>query len=64
MYVRLLRDYRWYWKGSILKLPDAEALDLIVSRRAIKAREGDCMRSLIGPNHDKMVRKADRDKLK
>ena len=62
MFVRLIRDYRWYWKGSILELPRDEALDLIISHRAIKAHEGDCMRSLSGPNHDKMVRKSDRDK--
>lgn len=62
MHVRLLKDYRWYWKGSILELSDEEALGLIVSHRAIKAKRGDCMRSLSGPQHDKMVRKADKDK--
>jgi len=62
MYIRLLRDWHSYRKGSVLELPDTEALDLIVEHKAMRAREGDYMRNLGSPPMDKMVRKADRDK--
>jgi len=62
MYVRLLRDWHSYRKGSVLELPDTEGLELIVAHKAMRAREGDYMRNLGSPPMDKMVRKADRDK--
>lgn len=62
MYIRLIRDWHSYRKGSVLELPDTEGLELIVAHKAIKAREGDYMRNLGSPPMDKMVRKADRDK--
>jgi len=62
MWIRLIRDWNNYRKGSVLQLPDAEGLELIIAHKAIKAREGDYMRNLNAPPHDKMMRKADRDK--
>jgi len=56
MWVRLLRDYRNYRKGSVLEVPDTEGLELIIAHKAIKAHEGDYMRNLGSPPHDKMVR--------
>lgn len=62
MWVRLLRDYQNYRKGSVLDLPDKEAVELLASRGAARAREGDYMRNIGSPQMDKMMRKADRDK--
>lgn len=63
MWVRLKREYKGYWKGSVLDLPDDEALPLLSTGRATKAKSTDDMeRYLSGPPHDKMMRKADRQK--
>ena len=62
MWIRLIRDWNNYRKGSVLQLPDAEGFELIIAHKAIKAHEGDYMRNIGSPPMDKMVRKADRDK--
>ncbi|NVM21298.1 MAG: hypothetical protein HWN68_05915 [Desulfobacterales bacterium] len=62
MYIRLIRDWHSYRKGSVLELPDAEALDLIISHKAMKAREGDYMRNIGSPPHDKMLKEPRRAK--
>ena len=62
MWVRLLRDYRNYRKGSVLELPDEEAVELLASRRAAKAKEGDYMRSIGSPPRDKMMKEPRRAK--
>jgi hypothetical protein len=56
MWVRLLRDYRNYRKGSVLELDDIEAVELLASRGVARAKEGDYMRNISSPPHDKMVR--------
>jgi len=56
MWIRLTRDWNSYRKGSVLQLPDTEGFELIIAHKAIKAREGDYMRNLGSPPHDKMVR--------
>lgn len=62
MWVRLLKDYHNYCKGSVLELPDEEALELLISKKAIRAKKGDYMRYLGAPPHDKMIREAPRKK--
>ena len=62
MWIRLTRDWNNYRKGSILELPDTEALDLIVEHKAIKAHEGDYMRNLGSSPHDKMMKEPRRAK--
>ena len=64
MWVRLTREYRGYWKGSILNLPDDEAVDLIATRRAFRAKSTDYMRDFSSPPQDKMMRKSDKQKMK
>jgi len=62
MWIRLLKDYHNYRKGSVLELPDEEAVELLASRRAARAKEGDYMRDLGAPPRDKMMREAPRKK--
>lgn len=64
MWVRLLREWHWYRKGSVLALPDDEGLDLIVSHMAIKAQRGDCMKDFSKPPRDKMLGEAVKSKRK
>ncbi len=64
MWIRLIREWRWYWKGSILELPDDEALDLINTRKAIRAKSTDCMKDLSSPPRDKMMKRSDKQKQK
>ncbi len=42
-----------------MELPDDEALDLINTRKAIRAKSTDCMKDLSSPPRDKMMRKND-----
>jgi len=62
MWIRLIRDWNSYRKGSILELPDTEGLELIIAHKAIKAHEGDYMRNLGSPPMDKMMKEPRRAK--
>lgn len=62
MWIRLIRDWDSYRKGSVLQLPDSEGLELIVEHKAIKAHEGDYMRNLSSPKMDKMTKEPRRAK--
>lgn len=62
MWVRLKREWRGYWKGSVLNLPDDEALPLLSTNKAIRAKSTDYMKDLSSPPHDKMMRGSPREK--
>lgn len=63
MWIRLIKEWHSYRKGSVLELPDTEGLELIIAHKAIKAKPTDDMEKyLSGPPHDKMMRKSDKQK--
>ena len=64
MWIRLIRDWNSYRKGSVLELPDSEGLELIVEHKAIKAHEGDYMRNLSSPKMDKTTKERKKKKKK
>lgn len=62
MWIRLIRDWNNYRKGSVLQLPDSEGLELIVEHKAIKAHEGDYMTNLSPPKMDKTTKERKKKK--
>lgn len=63
MFIRLKQEWHGYWKGSVLNLPDDEALTLLSTGKAVRAKPTDDMeRYLKGPRLNIILQIPKKDK--